>query len=65
MLIFYVFAERIEGQIELCLKSGGGLQREEWIISRHDSENVLTVNIFITYEEISYSCEDRRIQKYL
>ena len=27
--------------------------------------HALTVNIFITYEEISYSCEDRGIQKYL
>ena len=26
---FYVFAERSEGQIELCLKSGGGLQRQK------------------------------------
>ena len=27
--------------------------------------HALTVNIFITYEEISYSCEDCGIQKYL
>ena len=26
--------------------------------------HALTVNIFITYEEISYSYEDRGIQKY-
>ena len=42
LLLFYVFAERSEGQIELCLKSGGGLQREKWIISRHDSEKSCT-----------------------
>ena len=27
--------------------------------------HVLSVNIFISYEEISYSCENHRIQKYL
>ena len=36
---FTFFAERSEGQIELCLKSGGGLQREK---SRHDGEKSCT-----------------------
>ena len=35
-------AERSEGQIELCLKSGGGLQGEKWVISRHDGDKSCT-----------------------
>ena len=43
-----LFAERSEGQIVMCLKSGGGLQGGKWIISRHEGENhALTVNLYL------------------
>ena len=63
---FMCFAERSEGQIELCLKSGGGLQGEKLIIPRHDGEKSCTDSKYLyNLWEISYSCGDRGIQKYL
>ena len=52
--------------MEVCLKSAGGLQEINGsypgtVVKNH----ALTVNISMSSEEISYSCEHRSIQKCL
>ena len=41
------FAEHSKGQILMCLKSGGGLQGEKWIMSRHHGEKSCTSSNYL------------------
>ena len=57
------FSKHSEGQISLCLKSQDGPQRRQQAISRHRGKQSSTeTNIFITYAEISFSCQYWHIQ---